>query len=195
MKTWEEDNTLLHMKNDRFIPFKERDSYSNTDLICVDLIVGPGKFTLHHENDYDNYDDEFFSCQWDFMNNVERMAHSDGWNDDLAEYYDGDGVESIVFDRMVCIEDKTFMVWKATFNPKETDLDKLKRFITEQISDRWGESLEQHPVASYWYYDYKEDNSNKKTKSNIKVYNSSWVYPYLSNLFCFLTTVQPFKPS
>ena len=116
------------------------------DFITSYFLCGPGQVNAYYTNDYENNElEEFEGYDTDLAREIEGFIFNEGWNDDLANAYNGEGVESITFEEMVNHEGGFYMMWKVVWSPKIVgDIEKIKDFLEGQMSDGWGESFEQH---------------------------------------------------
>jgi hypothetical protein len=132
MTMWKNNNLLKEAKTGGFIT-----SY---------FLCGPGMVNAYYTNEYVNGElfRKFRGFNYDWAGIIEHFIFNDGWNDDLANAYTGEGVESITFERMVNLKGRFYMMWKVVWSPEIVgDVEKIKDFLANQMSDGWGEGFEQ----------------------------------------------------
>ena len=66
-------------------------------------------------------------------------------SEDLAQYISSmmEGVESIKFVAIWDINIKYYTIWKVTYDPEIVDINEIGEYLIGQMTDGWGESLEQ----------------------------------------------------
>lgn len=133
---------LKESLSSRKIKFKEKeDNFATKKFFC-----GPGVVKTYYideeEGDYDEKETEYDRLT---AKKIERfILNDDDWYTDLAPYYKNKGVKSILFSHITSFDGYYYTVWDVTYDPEKVDIDDLKDYLEGQMSDGWGESLEQN---------------------------------------------------
>jgi uncharacterized protein YdcH (DUF465 family) len=128
----------------------------------------------------DESSDSWFEPFYDDYNEYKKEIDNAIGSEDLATYLKDDRLQKVSRIRMRTQKSKTSselldLITTVIVNEKLTDAEikDLKRYLTGQFSDGWGEGFEQSPIYSYkyeydeWYEDEETGEEEQGTSTDI----------------------------